>query len=85
MIADWREHAVRSRSRELRHLEQMPPSFTWRLNSIGRSAERSLADARLANAALREAGIAQRLPEDTFRALVRVADELRTRSAEQVA
>lgn len=85
MITDWREHAVRSRSRELRHLEQMPSSFTWRLNSIGRSAERSLADARLANAALREAGIAQQLPEGTFRALVRVADELRTRSAEQVA
>jgi hypothetical protein len=83
MIDDWREHAVRARSRELQQLEQMPPSLTWRLNSIARGAERSLADARLGNAALREAGIAQRLPEDTFRGLVRVAEGLRAQSAEQ--
>lgn len=85
MIADWREHAVRARSRELLELESMPPAATWRLNRVARGAERSATDARIANEVLREAGIPARLPEETFRGLVTVADELRARSAEQVA
>ena len=85
MIADWREHAVRARSRELQDLEAMPPSVTWRLNSIARGAERSVADSHMANEVLRDAGMVARLPEATFRGLVQVADELRARTAKQVA
>jgi hypothetical protein len=85
MVTDWREHAVRARARDMHQLEQMPPSQAWRLNNVARAAERSVADARLANATLSEVGLKERLPEDTFRALVRVSDELRKRSAEQVA
>ena len=85
MMADWREHAVRARSRDLQELQAMPPSVTWRLNSVARSAERSVTNAHLANEVLRDAGMAARLPEATFGGLVRVADELRAQSAEQVA
>lgn len=85
MVNDWREHAVRARDRELRDLDAMPPSLLWRLNSVARRAERSLAHARIANTVLQDAGLPERMPLDTFRALVRVVDEVRTQSAEQVA
>jgi hypothetical protein len=85
MTQDWRDHAVHSRSRELRQLGQMPPSLPWRLNSIARAAERSATDARLANTVLGAAGVTQQLPEKTFRSLARVADELRTQVAHRAA
>jgi hypothetical protein len=85
MIGEWREHAIRSRARELQEMQRMPASIAWRLNRIARGADRSLADARLANAVLAEVGLRQRLPEATFRDLSRVADEVRTRAAEDVA
>lgn len=85
MVGKWREHAIRARARELRDLAQMPSKIAWRLNSVARDAERSVATVRLANDVLAEAGERQRLPEDTFRGLVQVADELRSQVAEEVA
>ena len=85
MVNEWREHAIRSRARELEDLQRMPASVPWRLNRIARGAERSLADARLANAVLADAGVSQRLPDGTFRELARVADEVRANAAEDVA
>lgn len=84
MVSRWREHAVRSRAREVQELAKMP-STTWRLNKVARDAERSIATARLATDLLRRRGVKSTLPDQTFRALSRVADELRTGSEAQVA
>jgi hypothetical protein len=85
MVSRWREHAVRARARELAAINDMPTSATWRLNKIARDAERALGDARLANEVLQAAGLTQRLPEQTFRDLHRVAGELRRAGGSQVA
>ncbi|WP_413451308.1 hypothetical protein AA0Y32_16880 [Georgenia phoenicis] len=82
MINEWREHAIYTRSRELRHLDQIPPSLPWRMNHLARQTERSVADARLANSVLSKQGVKQKLPENTFRSLARVADELRAQATQ---
>jgi hypothetical protein len=79
MTSDWRQHAVRSRARELEGLRRMPDT-AWRLNHIARQAERAADDARAANEILAKAGIADRLPEASFRALTTVADAIRDMS-----
>lgn len=76
MLADWRQHALRSRARELERLGQMPDS-AWRLNDVARQAERAADAARAANEILAGAGIADRVPEASFRALTTVADAIR--------
>jgi hypothetical protein len=79
MTSDWRQHAVRSRSREMDELRRMPDG-AWRLNHVARLAERAADDARAANEVLAQAGVADRLPEAGFRALTTVADALRDMS-----
>lgn len=80
MMSDWRQHAVRSRARELDQLRRMPDT-AWRLNHIARLAERAADDARAANEILAGVGVADRLPEASFRALTTVADALRDMSS----
>jgi hypothetical protein len=84
MITSWREHAIRARAREVQELARMPAT-TWRLNKIARDAERSSTTARMATELLRHNNIRGTLPHATFRALSRVADELRTTPDTQVA
>lgn len=84
MIAAWREHAIRARHRELDDLAKMPAT-TWRLKKIARDAERAADTARLATDVLRRQQIKGTLPEPTYRALSRLADELRTATDTQVA
>lgn len=76
MTSDWRQHAIRSRAKELDELTRMPDA-AWRLNHIARGAERAAEDARAANEILAGAGIADRIPEGSFRALATVADGMR--------
>lgn len=56
------------------------PDTAWRLNHIARQAERAADDARAANEVLAKAGIADRLPEASFRALTTVTDAMRDMS-----
>lgn len=76
MLADWRQHAVRSRARELDDIRKMP-NAAWRLNHIARQAERAADDARAANEVLGKAGVSERVPEASFRALTAVLDAIR--------
>lgn len=76
MLTDWRQHAVRSRARELDDIRAMP-NAAWRLNHVARQAERAADDARAANEVLENAEIAERVPEASFRALTAVLDAIR--------
>lgn len=82
MVQEWRDHAIYARSRELRLLDQIPPSLAWRMNHVARQAERSATDARLGNSVLSRQGINHKMPENTFRSLARVADELRAQATQ---
>lgn len=76
MVSNWRQHALRTRARELDELRAMP-NPAWRLNHIARQAERAAINARSANQVLDEVGISERIPEESFRALTEVTDALR--------
>ncbi len=76
MSAEWRQHAVRARARELAELDDMP-NAGWRLNHVARLAERAADAARTANEVLAETNIKDRLPERSFRSLATVADAIR--------
>lgn len=76
MKSNWRQHALRSRARELDELRAMPDA-AWRLNYIARQAERAAIDARAANEILGKAAVSERIPEESFRALTEVTDALR--------
>jgi hypothetical protein len=80
MLSNWRQHALRARARDLDELRAMP-NMAWRLNHVARQAERAADDARAANQVLENAGVAERLPEDSFRSLAEVADALRAMTA----
>ncbi len=84
MVTHWREHAIRTRAREVQELARMP-AVSWRLNKVARDADRSVATARLATDLLRNKEVKTTLPDQTFRALSRVADEMRTDPSSQVA
>lgn len=79
MTTDWRQHAVRSRARELDELNRMPDA-SWRLNHVARLAERAADVARSANEVLARSDIKERIPEASFRALTTVADAIRVQS-----
>lgn len=82
MLDKWRQHALRTRGRELDKLQAMPDAI-WRLNYIAREAEHATADARAANQVLEAAGVADRVPEGSFRALAEVTDALRESMSRQ--
>lgn len=80
MVMSWRQHALRSRVRELRELRSMPDS-AWRLNQVARQAARAATDARMANEVLRAAGLSERIPERSYRTLSEVVDAIRSEAA----
>ena len=84
MLNNRREHAIRARAREVQELAKMPAA-AWRLNKVASDGERSIATARLATDLLRREAIKTTVPDHTFRALSRVADELRTGPMGQLA
>lgn len=77
MITDWREHAIRSRARELETLDAIPASNGWRLNDVAGNARRAHTTARDANCVLSATDLRDRLPDAVFADLARVADEIR--------
>lgn len=82
MMDDWRQHALRTRGRQLDQLKAMP-DVTWRLNAVARDAEHASADARAANQVLEASGLPDRVPSASFRALADVADALRAEVSRQ--
>lgn len=84
MINSWRHHAIRARAREIHDLAAMPAT-AWRLNKVARAAELHADTARLATDLLRRSQVKGTVPHTTFRALSRVADELRTTPETRVA
>jgi hypothetical protein len=71
-----RQHAVRTRAREMAALEGQP-HMSWRLHQIAKDA-RSAADLAVqANEVLREAGIPEKIGTSSYDSLARVAEFLR--------
>jgi hypothetical protein len=78
-----RAHAVRSRSRELVELAQMP-SEKWRLNHIAKQAASAYVTATKANEVLARAGLPERVKTEGYVALEQTAELLRTQQPENV-
>lgn len=76
MLSNWRQHTLRARARDLYELRALPDA-AWRLNQVSRHAERAATDARMANEVLQSAGLTERIPERSYRALAEVADAIR--------
>jgi len=78
LASKGRRHAVRSRSRELLELAQMP-SEAWRLNHLAKQAASAYVTATKANEVLARAGLLERVKVEGYAALEQVAELLRTR------
>jgi hypothetical protein len=76
-----REHAVRSRARELATLAALP-ARPWRLNHIGIKAKGAVTLAHQANRVLAEVEEPLRINTTSLEALARVAEELRHEESE---
>jgi hypothetical protein len=76
MVDDWRQHALRTRGRQLDELRAMPDN-SWRLNAIATQSDRAATTARTANEVLEAAGVRERIPERSFRSLATVAEAMR--------
>jgi hypothetical protein len=76
-----REHAVRSRARELATLEALP-ARSWRLNHIATKAHGAVTLAHQTNRLLKDVGEDFRIGAVGIEALARVADELRRADSE---
>jgi hypothetical protein len=76
MSTNRRQHALRTRARELEELGAMPDT-AWRLNHVARQAEGAAIDAKAANEILEQAGVPERVSEESFRSLGGVADARR--------
>jgi hypothetical protein len=77
----YREHAVRSRARELATLAALP-ARSWRLNHVATKTSGALTLAKQANRVLEEAGESLRVHTTGLEALGRVAEELRRADSE---
>lgn len=77
-----REHAVRSRARELDDLAALP-ARSWRLNHMATKAQGALTLGHQANRLLAEIGEELRIQTTGFESLQRVAEELRRADAEE--
>jgi hypothetical protein len=76
-----REHAVRSRARELAMLAALP-ARPWRLNHIAMKAKAAVTLAQQANRVLASAGEPLQIRTASLEALARVAEELRRAESE---
>jgi len=85
MTSDWRDHAIRERSRELRKMEGIPASRGWRLNNAASLAGRAHTVARDANRVLSATKLPNRLPEKTFGNLAQVLGTMLDRGQSRVA
>lgn len=85
MTRQWREHAIRSRARELQELAAMPSAPAWRLKMISDAAGRAAVTAASANEVLAEQNIVARIPVDTFTELGSAASSMRHARQDDVA
>jgi hypothetical protein len=76
-----REHAVRSRARELATLAALP-ARSWRLNHVGMKAQSGVTLAHQANRLLSSLSEPLRIRTTSLEALARVAEELRRADSE---
>lgn len=76
MLDAWRQHALRSRGRQLDEISVMPGT-AWRLNAIATQADHAATVARTANQVLEDAGVRERVPERSFRSLATVTEAMR--------
>jgi hypothetical protein len=76
-----RQHAIRTRARELATLEAQP-HMSWRLHQIAQDARAAGQLAVQANDVLKEAGISQKIGIAGYESLARVADFLRASAAD---
>lgn len=76
MVDSWRQHALRSRGRQLEEVSSMPGT-AWRLNAIASQADQAATAARTANDVLEDAGARERVPERSFRSLATVTEAMR--------
>jgi hypothetical protein len=75
-LAQRREHALRSRVREIASLEAQPHSL-WRLHQVGRDAQFGVEAAHQANKVLEREGMKPRINPRPLEALARAADYFR--------
>jgi hypothetical protein len=71
-----RQHAIRSRAREMANLESQPHS-SWRLHQTAKDADAAAQLAVQANEVLKAAGVRERIGTSGYGALAQVADFLR--------
>jgi hypothetical protein len=71
-----RQHAIRTRARELAAIESQP-HISWRLHQIAKDARASADLAVQANDVLRHAGIPEQIGTTSYDSLARVAEFLR--------
>jgi hypothetical protein len=76
-----RQHAIRTRARELAALEAQPHT-SWRLHQIAQDARAAGQLAVQANDVLKAAGIGQRIGTSGYQSLAQVADFLRASAAD---
>jgi hypothetical protein len=76
-----RQHAIRTRARELAALEAQP-HMSWRLHQIAQDARAADQLAIQANDVLRAAGIGQQIGTAGYKSLAQVADFLRASAAD---
>ncbi|MEJ7784890.1 MAG: hypothetical protein WKF96_08810 [Solirubrobacteraceae bacterium] len=73
--AGRRPHAVRTRARTMRELEQMPHG-AWRLQQTSKDAYAASLTARRANEALSSAGLSAKIPTKGYESLGKICDLL---------
>jgi hypothetical protein len=76
-----RQHAIRTRARELAALEAQPHT-SWRLHQVAQDARAAGQLAVQANDVLKAAGIGQRIGTSGYQSLAQVADFLRASAAD---
>jgi hypothetical protein len=78
MLDERREHAIRTRSRELSELDAVP-GIEWRLNHVRVRLEGRVALAQQANDVLTRSGVSDRIATRGFESLIRITRELSQR------
>lgn len=83
MGSKGRPHAVRSRSRGLQELAEIP-SLDWRLHHIGKEAASGFVAATKANEVLERAGVPNRIKSGSYVALEQVTDYMRKQGVSDI-
>jgi hypothetical protein len=83
LASKGRPHAVRTRSRGLQELAEIP-NIDWRLHHVGKEAASGFVAATKANEVLERANVPNRIKPGSYVALERVADYLRKQGVRDI-